>query len=258
LSELEDESGLRSPGHSAFQEAECLLLGFQVVRNQSILTDEYTLETPLPLGTYLGWVQGINAVDFRGTWSDATRFTVATPPTLLTPRTPTFDATPTFNWTAVEGADRYDLWVRNLTTGQDQVIRETDLLTTTYTPTADLPQATYLWWVQARSTITGAAGSWGGGRFSVGGVPDMLAPGGSTSDRTPRFSWSAVDGAQSYDLWVDRIGGPPQIIRQPALLTNEFTPTVDLQPGAYRFWVRALSTTGTWSFWSEVKNFSVV
>ena len=228
----------------------------EVVRNQSILTDEYTLPTDLPLGTYLAWVQGINAVDVRGTWSDAVRFDVATTPTLLAPRTPTFDDTPTFSWTSVPGADRYDLWVRNISTGQDQVIRESNLLTTSYTPTTALAQATYLWWVQAIDDA-GPVGLWGGGRFSVGGVPDSLAPGGSTSDRTPRFSWSSVDGAQSYDLWVDKIGGPPQVIRQPSLLTNEFTPTVDLQPGTYRFWVRALSTTGTWSYWSEVKNFAV-
>jgi hypothetical protein len=228
----------------------------QVVRDQSILTDEVTLANPLPLGTYLAWVQGINSVDFRGTWSDSIRFTVATPPTLLAPRTPTFDDTPTFNWTSVEGADRYDLWVRNITTGQDQVIRQTDLTETTFTPTTALPNATYLWWVQARSD-TGPVSTWGGGRFSIGGVPDLLEPGGSTTDRTPRFGWSSVEGAQSYDLWVDRIGGPAQIIRQPALLTNSFTPATDLQPGAYRFWVRALSTTGTWSFWSQELAFTI-
>lgn len=228
----------------------------QVVRNEFVMTDEYQIPAPLPLGTYLAWVRGVNSVDFPGTWSPAARFTIATTPTLLTPLTPTFDTTPTFTWTAVPSADLYDLWVRNVTTGQDQVIRQPALTELTYTPTTPLPEGSYLWWVRGISNA-GPAGNWAGGRFSIGGIPELTTPAGSTSDSTPLFQWSAVDGAQHYDLWVDRIGGPAQVIRQPALLTNSFTPTTSLAAGSYRFWVRALSTTGVWSLWSKPLDFTI-
>lgn len=229
----------------------------QVVRDEYVFDDEYTVPSDLPLGEYLVWVRGINFADFPGTWSTAARMQVKTPPTLIAPVNPTFDTTPTFQWTAVPGADEYDLWVRNLTTGQDQVIRQPALTTLEYTPSVALPEATYLWWVQARSDL-GPVSTWGGGRFSIGGVPVLLAPTGSTTDRTPVFLWSEVGGGvQQYDLWVDRIGGPAQIIRQPTLLTNTFTPSTDLPTGTYRFWVRALSTEGVWSLWSAEQQFTI-
>ncbi len=228
----------------------------QVIRDQHVSTDQYQAATPLPLGTYLAWVQGINTAGFLGTWSPAARFIVATPPTLLAPINPTFDSTPTFAWTSIVGADRYDLWVRNFTTGQDQVIRESNLTQTSFTAATPLPNAEYLWWVRAISN-NGAASLWAGGRFSIGGRPELIGPVGTITDNTPTFDWTPVNGAASYDLWVDRMGGPVQIIRQPALTNNTFTPATSLPAGDYRFWVRAISDSGENSLWSLPLNFTL-
>ncbi|MFO0864200.1 MAG: hypothetical protein U0744_06015 [Gemmataceae bacterium] len=59
------------------------------------------------------------------------------------------DVTPTFTWTATSLAARYDLWVDNLTTGASQVIRQTSLVATTFTPVANLPYGSYRVWVRA-------------------------------------------------------------------------------------------------------------
>ena len=67
---------------------------------------------------------------------------------------------PMFSWSMVANAARYDLWVNDLTTGQMQVIRQQNLTTNTYTPTAALTPGTYVFWVQAFSAA-GSGSGWG-------------------------------------------------------------------------------------------------
>ena len=65
---------------------------------------------------------------------------------------PSSTASPSFpelSWTDVVDTDRYDLWVRNLTTGEDQIIREENLTTTNYQTALDLPGGEYRAWVRA-------------------------------------------------------------------------------------------------------------
>ncbi|MCA9063799.1 MAG: hypothetical protein KDA96_12090 [Planctomycetaceae bacterium] len=228
----------------------------QFIREPSITGTTFTPPTALPLGEYLGWVQAVNAVSFRGTWSSPVRFRVATPPSLLAPRQPTFETTPEFQWNAVAGAVRYDLWVRNTTTGVDQIIRETSLTTLSFTPASPLPMGNYLWWVQA-AAATGAASEWGGGRFSIGGVPEVTAPLSNTNDTTPLITWTAVTGAVRYDLWVDRLNYGSQYIREQFLSASSFTPAAALPVATYRIWVRAVSSTGEVSAWSSPVVFAV-
>jgi hypothetical protein len=72
-----------------------------------------------------------------------------------------------FSWSAVPGAAQYDLWVRNLTTGQDQVIREQNLKTTSFTATTGLAPANYVWWIKAINN-SGLHSTWSAaGKFTV-------------------------------------------------------------------------------------------
>ena len=91
----------------------------------------------------------------------------------------------------------------------------------------------------------------------IGGRTDMLSPIGSTSDTTPTFTWRPVDGAARYDLWVDRLGGASQVIREQNLTSPSFTSST-LPAGNYRSWVRAVSTTGEFALWSVFVDFTIV
>ena len=91
----------------------------------------------------------------------------------------------------------------------------------------------------------------------IGGRTDMLSPIGSTSDTTPTFTWRPVDGAARYDLWVDRLGGASQVIREQNLTRPSFTSSTQ-SPGNYRSWVRAVSTTGEFALWSVFVDFTIV
>ncbi len=228
----------------------------QIIREQNVTATQLAVSSALPLGNYRVWVRGGNAASFWGFWSTPVNFTVATTPANLAPDNPTFQIRPTFTWSTVPGADRYDLWVRNLTTGQSQTIREQNLLTNSFRPVTNLPAGDYAWWVRAISNA-GINGQWSPARFSVGGRPQIIAPTGTISSSRPSFQWTPVTGAARYDLWVDQIGGTSQIIRERTLTTNSFTPTSDLPSGTYRFWVQAVTGTGTLSFWSAPRTFTI-
>jgi hypothetical protein len=54
----------------------------------------------------------------------------------------------TFNWNAVAGADYYDLWVNDLTTGKSQVLRNAHIVGTSLTGSLTGGHK-YQWWVRA-------------------------------------------------------------------------------------------------------------
>src|SRR5262249_13698519 len=144
-------------------------------------------------------------------------------PTITGPSSPTANVTPTFTWTTSAGAVRFDLWVNNLTTGQTQVIRQ-PLFTNSFTPTvaAGLKAGSYVAWVEAFDGTNQTRG-WSASYYftiTAPAAPSQLAPTGSSSDTTPTFSWSAVSGATSYELWVQI--GQTRVIDQQGLTTTSY------------------------------------
>jgi len=235
----------------------------QIVRNINVRTNSFVPPENLGIGRYRVWVRAVNQEEVAGFWSVGNDFFVNTPPVVTSP-SPTVtianSAFPTITWSAVPDATRYELWVNNLTTNKPQVIYRAGtgaLTTTSYTSPVDLPSGTYKIWVRALNA-RGEAGLW-----SVGVVHTVLAPpviaqpiGGGTFDRTPTFSWSAVTGATSYDLWVGDAKTQAVVIRNQFIETTTFTALQDLPVGNFRVWVRAQSGN-SYSSWSQVTLFSV-
>ena len=118
----------------------------------------------------------------------------------------------------------------------------------------------YVAWVEAFDNTNQTRGWSATFSFTITlpAVPSQIVPAGSTTNTMPTFSWGAVAGAASYDLWVDSITIPQaQIIRQQSLTTNSFTPSTPLATGSYRFWVRALNANGNASAWSGEVDFTI-
>jgi hypothetical protein len=132
----------------------------QVLRNQDVTGTTWTPTTALTRGVgYTWWVRAVDSVNSPGPWSAGQTFTVyALPaPTLIGPSGAT-SSLPTFSWKAVTGADHYDIYVEDMTTGQ--VLRKTNVTGTTAAPTGPLQKGdTYEWWVRA-VTSTGLDGIW--------------------------------------------------------------------------------------------------
>lgn len=136
-------------------------------------------------------------------------------------------------------------------------MNQSGLSTNSFTPTSALPVGDYSWWVRA-SNNSGSVGGWSVSLdFNVGGKPVVLTPGGTTSNRTPTFSWSPVQGADHYQLWVSKRDGTGGVINLTNLTTTSYTPSANLVPYGYRVWVRAVSTTGAFSSWSLYVDFTV-
>lgn len=75
--------------------------------------------------------------------------------------------TPTFSWRADTEADYYQLWVNNITTGEEKVIYEESLNSTSFTPSASLSAGNYVVWVRGR-TFEGMLTAWSAPReFSI-------------------------------------------------------------------------------------------
>jgi hypothetical protein len=146
--------------------------------------------------------------------------------------------------------------------GSSQVIRQKNLSTNSFTPTTPLTVGhQYTAWVEAFNS-NGQTGGWSQAlSFSIAAtIPPTFSAPADPSSSLPTFSWSASPGAVRYDLWVDdSTAGISQVIRQPNLGTNAFTPTTALTIGhMYRAWVEAFNSSGQTGGWSQAYSFSVV
>jgi hypothetical protein len=228
----------------------------QFIRQTNIQSTSFQIPSALPMGTYFVWVRAIDAGGFATPWSAGESFNVATRAVLSGPELSTFDTTPDFQWQTVLGAGSYEVLVQNRQTNAT-VANPTGVTGTTWSPSVPMADGEYRWFVRAYGPA-GIVGAWSEVRsLNVGGKPILLTPPGQASSRTPLFSWSAVQNAVRYELWVSRIG-VGTVINLTNLTNTSYTPTSDLATGTYRIWVRAVSGTAQTSGWSTPVDIIVV
>ncbi|MCA9050302.1 MAG: hypothetical protein KDA89_16315, partial [Planctomycetaceae bacterium] len=175
----------------------------QVVINTFVQGTSFTPTTPLGDGDFRVWVRAVDDDGEAGLWSDAYTFTknLAVGPGLISPvnRVNVTDRTPVFRWQAIDGADHYEIWVNNFSTGTARVIHQTNVphvagaTEITYTdPNVVLRNSGYRWWVRAYNT-TGEVTGWSTfGQFFVP-APAITAPTGTvTTTNIPTFTWTGV------------------------------------------------------------------
>jgi hypothetical protein len=231
----------------------------------------YTHFDPLVDGTYRAWVRATNSVGENSPWSDFVEFTIDVPaPTITTitaPATPTTNVNPRIVWDAVPGAYRYDLWVDYRDGGQNQFIREENITGQNWYDPATLPQGTFTAWVRA-ANANGEVAPWSPAyMFAVDILPPdrptMTGPTGPDGSLTittanPTFTWTEVDRAKTYDLWVNNeTTGQIQIVRKTDLDTNSYTALDNLPQGLYRSWVRGINSAGEVGTWSNAYSFTI-
>ena len=228
----------------------------QKVRNTNVVGASFTPSSDLPLGVYKAWIRGIAADTTVGKWSSAIEFVTAQPPVVTQGQNATFDRTPTLAWNSLSGAAKYEVFIRNQSTGAT-TLEVRNIAGLSFTPSSPLSDGPYRWWVLGVSA-QGVRSFWTAPvDLYVGGRSQLLSPVGSTGDRTPTFTWRPVDGAVRYDLFVNHVGGQSQIIRQQNLTGTSYTPGASLPTGIYRAWIRAVSSTGELGPWSHELAFTV-
>jgi ELWxxDGT repeat protein len=164
---------------------------------------------------------------------------------------------PTISWNALPGAAKYELWIDNLTTGQNQVIRDSNITTTTFTPSVDLPMGVYR--ARVRGVTSDGLTGFNSTRidFVVLTAPTVIGPVNSTFNRQPTFSWNAIAGAVRYEIVVRNSSTRQNVFNVTNIIATNWTPPIDLAAGSYQWWVVAVSPEGYRSQAPQVAEFFV-
>jgi hypothetical protein len=222
-------------------------------------SSSYTAMNLVAGHNYEWWLRAYDNENDTSPWSNGATFTLSPTPQLLYPEGPTSNLQPVFQWSAVPGASDYELWVSDLTAGTAPLIDNQNITGTTLMPaTPLLPGHTYQWWVRALDA-TNTAYPWSSGdTFTEAPVPTpiTLGPKGSGSD-SPTFTWSAVAGADHYELWIDDLNTGQRVLDSQNVATTSATVTVTTGD-SYQWWVRAFDVNGNASAWTSGDSFQAV
>ena len=194
----------------------------------------------LGIGRYNVWIRSVSAT---GVFSESTpqyNFQITTRAIFsVIPRNQT-TTTPTLTWSPLVGAVKYDVWIDNLSTGQQQIVRNRNVTGTSLTVATALPMGSYRAWVRGLDA-SGVFAEWSRPiDFNVLPVVTVIGPVNSTFDRTPTFTWNAVPGAVGYDLVL--LNAHSVVVSNPKnIVGTSFTQPTDLPVGLYGWRVFAVS-----------------
>jgi Ca2+-binding RTX toxin-like protein len=226
------------------------------VSDVNVTTAQWTPSADLPIAAYRIWVRAIDANGLAAPWSSAANFQVAPAVVVSTDAIQT-TSRPSIAWSPLAGAVRYDVWINNLTTGQSQVVRDQNVTTPGWTPSADLPISAYRIWVRAID-VSGRGTPWSAGAdFRIVTPPTAIGPVTATLDRTPTFTWTAVTGAVTYNFELRNLATNAIVHKIQDLSTPTFTAPTDLPAGNYRWWSIAIGTNLLSGYWSEAADFTI-
>ena len=237
-----------------------------IVNVSAIAARTYTPSTDLPVGRYTFWVRATNGLVQHGYWSVPFQFEVATAPVLAGPPSPTLVTKPVFTWNNMAvpvggktaGADSYDFLLYKVDPVTFKYVAlplVTGLTSPTYTIPTDLAFGQYRAVVRAfvkgrvtTPTLRGVNPTYtefsNAINFTVGAGP-IVNPIPNSNNRTPTITWQAMQGAGKYDVYISNGTSTAAVVRQNGVTGTSWTVTPPLAPGAYRVWVRAVSTDGT-------------
>lgn len=202
----------------------------------------FELGAHYPLGRYRLWVRGMANGRPTTAWA-ATIIEQRIAPDVQTSLEGT---TLTVSWNPVNGATSFRIYVQHLRSGSAPIV---DSILTQTSATVDVSAfGRYRLWVQA---IAGdGTRVWSAGINHTSTV--RLNNAGNTFSQTPRFQWSGVTDADSYDVYILRDG---------QLLVNTNVPfafydhPTQLEHGRFRWWARPVAATGEKGPWSSAGEF---
>lgn len=220
-------------------------------------------------GNYQARVRVVALNGSTSAWSNYANFTIsiAAPavPQITRPSGDITDSFPTFVWTGDAVTANYSLWVDDITNPDApvRVIFRTAYADTTYEHFAPLKDGIYRAWVRAFNAV-GEFSAWSTPvTFTIDApvpaVPRITGPVATSTNETPRITWTAVDGAARYDLWVNNLTtGAAQYLRDKNIsYKTPYFDTPALPQGSYEVWVRAANGNNELSKWSNSYIFTV-
>ena len=151
---------------------------------------------------------------------------------------------PVITWTAVSDAVAYDIWIQNVTTGQNPMVLTT-VTTNSYQHPTDLGIGRFNVWVRAVK-VNNSRYPWSiSSQFVINTAASINSMNRRQYTSRPTVSWAPVSGAVRYDLWIDNLTtGQRQYVRDVSITSTSWTADVDMPLSAYRVWVRAFNASG--------------
>jgi len=229
----------------------------QVINVTGVTGTSYTATTELPIGNYKVWVRGFTATGQASLWSAAAVWNVRPKTTVLNSgRTETSDSF-SIGWNPIPGATTYDVWVDRLTSSTSQYFRNTTVTGTSVTVSGfDVGQ--YGVWVRGRNSA-GDLVAWSPrATINVNYATSQIAVTGSTLSSAPTLTWSPVNGAAQYQVWVNNLStGAAAVINDSSVQATSLA--LNTMPvGSYRAWVRGRDLNGGASYaWSTAFDFEI-
>ena|GEM_PF-2406959 len=222
-----------------------------VIRDTNVTSTTFTVLSNLPIGNFRVWVRGIAADGYAGSWSTFSAFSISVAPTITSGSDTLFDLVPTIKWNALPGADHYDIWINNLTTGASHVVRDTNWNSTTFTDSTAWAIGDYRFWVRGIAA-DGYESAWSSPiNFTINRAPTVTRGQNSTFDRTPTFAWNPLNGAAKYEFYLRNLDTGVTVLDIKNTATQSFTPSSNLADGKYRWWVRGVTSEAFTSIWTS-------
>ena len=150
----------------------------------------------------------------------------------------TVDGTPTILWKAVTNAKTYEVVVTQVGFIKSLYVHD-GIVGTSHLVAVPLQPATYQ--IQVRAIFAD------GSRTALSTIQTLVigpAPVLSISGR--KLQWTAVNGATSYEVWVNYVGTLPQrqIVYESSYVRTQLTLPTTLPKGKFKAWVRAIRAEG--------------
>lgn len=175
-------------------------------------------------------------------------------PRVLGPIGLTEFARPTIEFTEVESAVSYEVWLERLGGDANPVANPT-LTTTSYVP-EELGVGRYRTWVRA-NLANQTSTEWDTADFQINSIaPSIHALPFHAQDRSPTVSWDSVSGATSYRVYIRNITAGPGAVVDEIVTGTSLTLDAPLQFGKHRIWVQAI-VSGLPDRWSDSRDYYV-
>lgn len=179
----------------------------------------------------------------------------------LFPLGATTETQPVLSWTKVPGATSYEIYINVPGNPSTAIVTPVGSGNTVATmPATALPRNDYKWWVRPIRLVDGAdyLGPWSEpSEFSTGGRTKIISPArnSTTMDNVPTLTWSAVPEAQSYEVYVSKIGTSGVLYRDVGITSTSLR-TRTLENGVYKVWIRTTLADGS-GVWGSGVEFTV-
>ena len=224
---------------------------------RAVTGTSFTPTSNLGIGSYDVRVRALSTSGDSSFYSQKLNFRIATPAVFTNVVRFQTSTTPTLSWKPLAGAVKFDLWIDNLSTGQQQVVRDSNVTGTSWTAPTSLPMGSYRAWIRGTDASGRQANQSLPVDFFVLPPVTAVSPVNPTFDQTPTFTWNAVPGAVSYDLYYRNFSTGAATIAQTGIASTSFTPSTNLPTGSYRWNVYAVVQGGYRSLAATVQNFVI-